>query len=211
MKSTSLLAVMVVFFVSSAIPALSATYYNNEDAFKAAAGTYSMESFESLSADNGSSNRSPLTLPNFTVSANEGALHIYDHTTPWNTHSTDGDQFLEATNVYHLNFQFTSPLRCFGLNIVDWDWAYGSLTYSDSAGHNYLIASGDSPEGYVRFFGIIAGSDIVSADLSINQTNSGESWAVDEVYSSAVPEPSSLVALLSGVCGVGQLLRKRRN
>ena len=59
------------------------------------------------------------------------------------THATDGTHYLvwEDGSAY-MDFQFTSPVKAFGINVTDFgDFGSGTLSFSNNAGANYILAT----------------------------------------------------------------------
>jgi len=77
------------------------------------------------------------------------------------------------------------------------------LTFSDNIDHTFQIASGAQPNGTIFFFGII--TDQSFTEVTLNQTLTGDSWAVDEMYYE-IPEPTTLLLF-----GLGAVMLRRKH
>lgn len=135
------------------------------------------------------------------------------------TFATDGAKFIEAgtrrgdTAPYSITFSFFSPIRAFGLHIVDFGdvLAPGELTIATNQGDTAVIAA-TPPQltnGNILFFGLVSTSGPFS---SITLSNSAvvDGIGIDELYYAAtVSEPIPLAIFCVGLIALRWLRRQQ--
>lgn len=204
-KSQIVLCAFVVMVTS--LGAMGAVAYYDEATFLAAAPfSLDMESFENLPVDNAIDAHTSLTLPDFTLVADDPLLSVWNYTPSWGGHATDGVQYvLAGSTAYQLDFNLNSSVKAFGLNIIDWgDWGSGTLTFSNHGDAQFSIAIAPLPDDNELFFGAISEQEFDRVTISHNIT--GEAYSIDEVYY-GIPEPATLSLLAVGALA---LIRRRR-
>lgn len=186
--------------------------FNDEASFRAAAGVLSLESFEGQTATN-TRLLTTLALPSFTMRMSpDHELGVFDQPDFFGAHATHGTKHVCFEDGFaFVDFQFNEPVRSFGINVTDFgDFGSGSLSFTNSAGANHLIAAAPRPDGNELFFGLIANVPFNSARVS--QSIVGELVGVDEIYVGLVPEPGTAGAILAmlAACAIGRLAARRR-
>ncbi len=200
-RITAMVFTLLILFCFGPIQATILTF-DDEGDFLTAAGTVSVESFESSSG----TNLLALTTPSFQLDHSSG-FSVLNSPSPFGTFATDGVRFLEELTVQPNEFRFhnfVSPLRAFGLFITDYgDFGSAPLTLTINNSQTIVIATTGGLDGNLRYFGVVAnaGEEIIDIRLT-----SDDAIGIDEVsFSSAVPEPSSFLLL-----GVAVLLMARK-
>ncbi|NEP11603.1 MAG: hypothetical protein F6K14_15600 [Symploca sp. SIO2C1] len=198
------------------VGAASTTFLDETDFLNNVTGLANLESFEDLVPDNVSSQRSSITVDDFTLSVPAPGTNLSVQSIPdFGQFATDGNNYVRNTEGLSMTFSFLNPVNFFGLNVIDWgDFADpATLTLSTDLGETFNIASTPTIDGNLLFFGLT--SDIAFSTLTLNQPSTLESWAVDEVYygvtaSEDVPEPASVLSLLAfGVLGAGSAFKQK--
>jgi hypothetical protein len=198
-RMTILVIVNIVLTIT--FVARGATTYENEADFLQDVSLVQVESFETLPVDISVSQHSFLTLHDFTITEQTTTLSVHD-VPNYGVMATDGDKYVRDTDGLAMTITFNDPQTVFGINIIDWgDNGSGMLTFSDNIGHTFQIASGAQPNGTIFFFGIVTNQTFT--EVTLNQTLTGDSWAVDEVYYE-IPEPGTIFLL-----GLGAVILRR--
>ena len=106
-----------------------------------------------------------------------------------------------------ITFNFTSPIDSFGAYFTGWQVNGQTLSYGSTT---LTMPNGDFSNGGTLFFGFVdAGASITS----ITYSALNDIVAVDDVRygrsGAAVPEPTSLLLLGTGLAGLVRFARKR--
>jgi hypothetical protein len=200
----------------------ASTTYNNEAAFVG----LPVESFEGfpLGATGRPFSVGPFTLteidPNeIPLDSRETPL-IEDANEPNNSHPTDGTQYLlydaEGPQTT-IEIIFSSPIRHFGVNIVDWGDGDVEGTLSLVIGSDTFLVADSTldpnsfPSGNTQFFGVISDTPFDTLELITTTSGGGspgtDSVILDEIY--FTPEPSTGFLLLGGLLGIALSGRSR--
>jgi hypothetical protein len=168
-------------------------------------------SFTNQHASSGISNQNPSSLGTFDTTP-LGTEYVYLHTF---------SAVRPATTTATLTFNFATPINSFGAYIVGLgNDAPFNFRFDDATGQVTLTASGLS-DGYseVQFLGFTDfGQSISSVALNLTEVPADaiNSWSyalgIDDVNysSSAVPEPTSVLLLITGGAGLIAKRRKER-
>ena len=215
-SGNALLFVAVLAMLIVVGQASADTIFSDEASFLSAAGTLSFESFELLPVDN-AENHNTIAVTDFTVTTPGVDLGIWD-SNPFGSHATDGVQFLGWTARLTgptVAFTFDTPISAFGLTLTDaMDGGSGlSLSLSTDGGSNFPnFLTGLQANANEHFVGIITDVSFTQATITLSSTVD-DGIGLDGVHYSAtaVPEPSTLLLLGTGLIGlVGYGSRKRR-
>jgi hypothetical protein len=168
-------------------PSDATTTFTDEKAFLLANPAITkMESFEGLTATNSYTTRT-CPMAGFVIDIPDTP---YDYLGIWNIpfvggFATQGANWLgfQSNTNERLRWIFDHPINAFGVNITDWgDFGTGSLTFSNDAGDNFVVAVTPLGNGNQQFFGVINDGMSFTA-VEFNQDISGEFYGVDEIYS----------------------------
>ncbi len=181
---------------------VTAQIFESQPMFLNATGSsLSIESFESLFADNAQlPGHTTLFLQDFTLSDAAGS-----RLSVWNTiltpnsvgHPTDGSQYVHnagtlGTSGNQFFFAFDRSINAFGLNLTDVaDSGSLIIRYSDDSGNDIQVASFSGPQDDdgELFFGFI--SPIPFHSVTLDNSRPVDGWAVDKVQYGTVAVPES--------------------
>lgn len=130
---------------------------------------------------------------------------------------TDGSQYVLAANKSDgsalLTFSFVTPVTSVGMSIADFGDrpSTGSLIFGNDLGDSFVIAATPPTlaDGNLLFFGIVNQSQPFST-ITLTKETFSDGIAIDEIYFTAVPEPSTLVLAGVGFGALLVLIRSRR-
>lgn len=209
------------FAATAALGLPSFTFYGNETAFTAATANPGYESFEGLSASARSGN--PVVRAGFTVTPLGTALLGVQTaaSTPENGNgavATDGSRYLlsylPGLPTGSLQFDFNTPIKAFGLHLIDVGEAAGAVIVKTDTGAltNPLTAYSFTdltlrPNGNVLFLGFSQATAFSRVTLQV--TGVDDSYGLDKVYVQSVPEPGQWALLMAGTLSVFVLARRR--
>ncbi len=210
------LAVMVaaVLFIAGSANA-SLVMYSNRAAFLAALpGVGQFESFEDEPIDVQAGSRTISTSTSqISFVGNSAATFGVNNVAVGGRGPTDGTQYLQVGFIDSSNvkFQFAQPLQAFGIDVVDknnndLDGVIGDLTV------NGAIDPG--VEGNVQFWGVIATPDMAFTQVGfagIGPSVPGDTFALDNVVFSEVPEPSAVLLVTAAVLLCRLISLRRRS
>jgi hypothetical protein len=200
-------AVLVVVASSGEAVAVLHNEYYDESEFLAATPPLDMESFETYALTGPTDY---LSLDHFTIQASASTLMISDTPYVSGGHATDGVQYVVSETVaYQLDFDLSSPVKAFGLTMVDWGDSQGGtgwLTFSNQGEELFTmtVALIIGPSDLEYFYGAACVEEF--DHVTIGHDSGSDAFAFDEVYF-GVPEPVSLAIL---TVGSFTLFRRRR-
>lgn len=180
------------------------TAYDVEMDFVNASGPLLLESYESVPVGGGKMDpRIVVSADLTTTAAGDSGGEV--RSLPGNGQfATDGMNYLSiggdsggmATMGSTATFEFLTPVHEFGVTVIDFGDSFveGDLTVSIDGSPPAIIASRPQPDGGEIFFGVIDSMTPFS-EVVLHNTISGDSFAIDEVRYSAIPEPSTTVLL----------------
>jgi hypothetical protein len=121
--------------------------------------------------------------------------------------TTSGGSMFDLVVGGSITFNFTSPIDSFGAYFTGWQVNGQTLSYGSTT---LTMPNGDFSNGGTLFFGFVdAGASITS----ITYSALNDIVAVDDVRygrsGAAVPEPTSLLLLGTGLAGLVRFARKR--
>ncbi len=183
MKNYLLSLTLVLTLIGAQNVSATVTIFTSEAEFLAAAGTTTLENFETLDIYY----PSPVTTistDNFdvtTIPTSGGTSWLEtDCRTP-----TDGFYCLSAGSStgdsFNLAFSLNISVNAVGFYVTDFEGYGGTLSLETGAGDTFLIASGTFPDANVMFFGII--DDTNSFDnFTIIKESTWDGILVDKIY-----------------------------
>ncbi len=197
---------VIVLSINTHVTTASAlqTTHNIEMDFVNSSGPLALESYESVAVGGGRLDPRIVVTPDLTTTA-AGDSGGEVRSLPGNGQfATDGMNYLSiggdsggmATMGSSATFEFLMPVHEFGVSIIDFGDSFveGDLTYSIDGSTPAIIASRPQPDGGEIFFGVVDSTTPFS-QVVLHNTISGDSFAIDEVRYSAIPEPSTTVIL----------------
>lgn len=198
----SILAVLLVPVVVKA----NFDIFNDPTEFLAAADNVFFESFETQPANN-VTNQLFFELDNFTVTANEAELGIFN-TPNVGGNPTDGTQYL-GISADIVTFDLDTSVNSFAFSLIDFgDNGDGELTFSNSAGEDTVVSLSGGGDGNVQFFGFV-NPNLSFDQVVLTNTVPGEFYAIDAISSAnAIPEPIAIPLL--ALCASPFALSTRR-
>jgi hypothetical protein len=206
--AVSLLALVALLVAPGLAPA--AQIFTDRDLFLAAAGPVYTQTFEGEPRLDGPLPQ--ITMPTYDLVAASDPAALWLRTSPFGTdptaepHNTTpgGHNWLQVwlggavePPPVTLTLQYGQAIRSFGLDVTDLDLAPGTLTIN---GIDYGLSTS---AGGAAFFGIVEDVPFTRVDVSTSDVN----WGIDDVSSTAAPEPSALV--LFGAALLGCLVPRR--
>ena len=220
-SAVALALALASFAARAAFGLPSFTFYGNEAAFAGATANPAFESFEGLSASTRSGN--PVVRAGLTVTPLGPALLGVQTAalTPEDGHgavATHGStyllSYLAGLPTGSVQFDFNTPIKAFGLNLIDVGEAAGTVIVKTNAGAltNPLTAYTFTdltlrPNGNVLFLGFSQATAFSRVTLQV--TGVDDSYGLDKVYVQSVPEPGQWALLLAGALSVFALARRR--
>ena len=218
----SILALAIAASTVALVPAVQAANatFISEAAFVAAAGSTVIESFEALAARNRvlSSVTTPLLIATPDVAPLGVQTGPNSPENGFGAAATDGTHYLSIylPNLSQglLRFDFSTPTKVFGLNLMDIGEVTGVITLRTGNGAyaGGVTMLGFPPtvgSGAVYFVGLT--QDVAFTTVFLDVTGLDEAYGVDKVYlQAAVPEPATALSLLAGLSTIGLLARRRR-
>jgi len=193
--------------------------FTDETSFLAATSGLSFESFEALTATNGTT-VSTITVTDFEITHSDpgeadAILEVYDVSGP-GTYATDGDNYvLWARGPYSMYIDFNASMGTIGFTMTDaLDVATsGSIIFSNNAGQSETIAMGQLAPSNELFFGFIG--DFQFTHVTIEDTMTGDVFGIDGVHYGAqvIPEPTTMLmlgGLGAGLASTRKLRRKKK-
>lgn len=221
---------LAVILAGSAAEAAIITTYSDRSAFEDATSSLTTEDFESVSGDPHFNVNSvvvgDLTLSTDGDSTPNGTFNVIE-TAPFTLPSggsnasfdvnAPGDETLVNVVVASANsdiftISFANPVTAFGADLGEFN-NDGSLRAEISISGGSITGAGETVDTPVTsgrekiFFGLT--SDTPFEQVAFTAVNSVDVFSIDNVSFSAIPEPSSYVAIL-GFLGLGLALIRRK-
>ena len=191
--------------------------FSDENTFLIAAGSTTLESFESLA--DGAFSSAPIVAGALTLTPlDAGQIHV--RSTPTGGHfPTDGVKYVEFGDPAlapggRLQFSFAEPETSFGLSITDWgdQSSAGSLSIQTNAGEasSGVLIAVNPPQvasGGQLFFGLIQNTPFTSVTLI--STTASDGMGIDEIHFKPLPEPSGALLMVGLLMAGGRFRRIR--
>ena len=211
-------ATLAVGCFSGTVAAADATF-TSEPTFLAASGGLLMESFESLPGSVRALN--PIVTPLMTLVPGVAAIGVQTGpTTPQDGFGASASNGSNYVSVYApnaapgtLTFNLAQPSTAFGFTLSDAAEVAGFIRLATNVGafsggvDIYSFSSGQG-NALQLFVGLTQDLPFTQVRLTLNGFD--EAYGVDEVYITAVPEPTTAWSLAAGLLGVAAALRRRR-
>ena len=217
--SVRLPSALTLLLASLALPATAGdAHFTDEAAFAAAAGSLSIEGFESFAPIVRSS--AAVLAPRFTLSALSAGIGIQDGpdspSTGFGGVATDGTHwvsvYLPGQAPGTLRFDLQAGSRAFGLNLSDLGETDGTVSLSTDVGAfaggvTLLSYPPTQGEGVVQFVGLTQAQAFRHVYLTV--TGIDEAYGIDRVQLAAVAEPAPAAMAAAGLLLLA-LARRRR-
>jgi PEP-CTERM motif len=210
-----------VFAMPGLVQAANATFVT-EGSFAAAAGAFSIESFEATAARVRST--SALVTPLLTVTGGTAPIGVQSGVNnpeeAFGAVATDGVRFI---SVYLPNqpqgtlvFDLAAPTTAFGFNITDVGETSGAIslrtdTGAYAGGINLATFPPSFGNGNVQFYGLT--QDLAFSRVFLTLTGVDDAYGLDKIYVSsvtAVPEPAAVMLMGLGLAAVVLKARRKR-
>ncbi len=216
MKLPSLAA---LFLLATTAAQAADSSFSTEQAFVAAAGATTLESFETLAGR--ARTTAPIVTSTFTLSTAAAPMGIQTSANApsdgFGAAAVDGSRYV---SIYLPNaapgsvtFTLTAPSTSFGLYLTDLGEVNGQIRVQTNAGAfaSGLVVAEFPPtvgNGQQRFVGFT--QDQAFTQVTLTVTGLDEAYGLDKVYVSAVPEPAVAWLMLAGLGVAGIAARARR-
>ena len=156
-------------------------FYTDEIAFNIAAGTTTLESFESLTATN-VQDLTEVVVTDFTLlpsSAGATEFGVYDVAS--DMFPTDGTQFVTHFPGTSVTFRFSRPITAFSVRTTDLgDFGSNTVTLTVDNGSSFEVVSGNRPSDEERFVGFVSPTSLVR-EVTLGGIDFNDGYGVDSV------------------------------